>query len=186
MWYWSSSFLLSSFITSVTSEQNKEVVVSSLTSSHFSITPLTTWSCISECHHRLGGKHTHTFSKTCSLIIISSVLFLSFYIISPSVSRVQTNYDSRDVRSKNKLAQCQKNVHSGTTGFTWINLRHSCTVVWWLALLLHSKKVAGSNLGRGLSGVCMFSLCLRRFPPSTPLPCAASSQRHACQVSWWF
>merc|ERR1712212_763341 len=46
------------------------------------------------------------------------------------------------------------------------------TVAQWLALLPHSTKVQGSNPGRSrsfLCGVCMFSPCLRGFPPGTPV-----------------
>merc|ERR1712212_533143 len=46
------------------------------------------------------------------------------------------------------------------------------TVAQWLALSPHSTKVLGSNPGRSrsfLCGVCMFSPCLRGFPPGTPV-----------------
>ena len=43
-------------------------------------------------------------------------------------------------------------------------------MVWWLALLPHSKRVAGSIPGVGalLHGVCMFSPCQRGFSLGTP------------------
>merc|ERR1712168_1587011 len=48
------------------------------------------------------------------------------------------------------------------------------TVAQWLALQPHSKKVLGSIPSWGkawafLCGVCMFSPCLRGFPPGTPV-----------------
>ncbi|KAF7660314.1 hypothetical protein LDENG_00284530 [Lucifuga dentata] len=45
-------------------------------------------------------------------------------------------------------------------------------VAQWLALLPHSKKVLSSIPGWGrafLCGVCMFSPCLRGFPPGAPV-----------------
>lgn len=46
------------------------------------------------------------------------------------------------------------------------------TVVQWLALLPHSRKVPGSNWPSGtfLCGVCVFCSCLREFPASSHTP----------------
>jgi len=55
------------------------------------------------------------------------------------------------------------------------------TVVWWLALSPHSKRVAGSIPGVGAlpCGVCMFSLCQRGFPPGAP---ASSHSPKTCRL----
>ena len=55
------------------------------------------------------------------------------------------------------------------------------TVVWWLALSPHSKRVAGSIPGVGalLCGVCMFSPCQRGFSPGTP---ASSHSPKTCRL----
>ncbi|KAF7648729.1 hypothetical protein LDENG_00152480 [Lucifuga dentata] len=53
-------------------------------------------------------------------------------------------------------------------------------VAQWLVLLPHSKKVLGSipSLSRDfLCGVCMFSPCLRGFPPGAP---ASSHLQKTC------
>ena len=62
-------------------------------------------------------------------------------------------------------------------GGVWVSMGSSMrptdgTVAQWLALSPHSTKVLGSNPGRSrsfLCGVCMFSPCLRGFPPGTPV-----------------
>ena len=55
------------------------------------------------------------------------------------------------------------------------------SVVWWLALLPHSKRVARSIPGVGalLCGVCMFSPCQRGFSPGTP---ASSHSPKTCRL----
>merc|ERR1712035_207562 len=55
------------------------------------------------------------------------------------------------------------------------------TVVLWLALSPHSKRVSGSILGAGalLCGVCMFSQCQRGFSPGTP---ASSHSPKTCRL----
>ena len=55
------------------------------------------------------------------------------------------------------------------------------TVTWWLALLPHSKRVPGSNLSRGLCGVCMFSPCLCGFSLSTLV---SSHSPKTCMLGW--
>ena len=66
-----------------------------------------------------------------------------------------------------------KYVLETTQNFSWFNLSFGySTVAEWLVLSLHSKKVLGSIPGPGgtfLCGVCMFSPCLRRFSPGTPV-----------------
>ncbi|KAF7661918.1 hypothetical protein LDENG_00250870, partial [Lucifuga dentata] len=61
----------------------------------------------------------------------------------------------------------------------------SGTVVQWLALLPHSKKVLGSIPAKAGPFCVEFACsppCLRGFPPGAPA--SSHLQRHACQVNW--